>query len=187
LGYIPNIELREAADLYFGTRVRAERERRGWSQEELAKRLTDKGIPVYASTIAKIESEKKPRAARLGEAAGIADLFGVSLDSLLGRKPGAQRNELTYLLRALRQSAQKALGDLETVRELLEELPTQFDGANGPQTLSNAWGMYLAPASEALTRLAIASDFLLDHEQRRLEPSAEALMDLEVPEDEAQS
>ena len=66
--------------------MRAERERRGWSQEELAKRLTDKGVDTYASTVAKIESEKKPRAVRLAEAAAIADLFDVSLDTLLGRQ-----------------------------------------------------------------------------------------------------
>jgi Adenylate and Guanylate cyclase catalytic domain len=46
--------------------------------------------------------------------------------------------------------------------------------ADGPQTLSNAWGMYLAPASESLTRLTIASDFLLSREECAPELSEEA-------------
>jgi transcriptional regulator with XRE-family HTH domain len=159
-------------DKRFGKRVKAKRDARGWSQAEMAKMLTDMGARMHATTVAKIEAGD--RSVRINEASAIADLFEVSVDSLLNRKPGAQRSELTYLLRALRQSAQKALGDLETVRELLEELPTQFDGANGPQTLSNAWGMYLAPASEALTRLAIASEFLLSREEGAPELSEEA-------------
>jgi transcriptional regulator with XRE-family HTH domain len=125
---------REAADLYFGTRVRAARERRGWSQEELAKRLTDKGIPVYASTIAKIESEKKPRAARLGEAAGIADLFGVSLDSLLGRHTGL-RSDLVFALRGLTDAARQSSAELTVIvsvlRRRLEDLAAfEFDGSD---------------------------------------------------------
>jgi hypothetical protein len=52
----------------------------------------------------------------------------------------------------------------------------------------DTWSKYLAPASEALTRLVIASDFLLDDEQRRTALSDEARMELEVPRDsEAQS
>ena len=92
--------LRELTDSQFGKRVREERERRGWSQEELAKRLTDKGILVYSSTIAKIESEKRPRAARLGEAVGIADLFELSVDALLGRQ-GPDDSTLTFALAVL--------------------------------------------------------------------------------------
>jgi hypothetical protein len=59
----------------------------------------------------------------------------------------------------------------------------------GPQTMTrDTWSKYLAPASEALTRLVIASDFLLDDEQRRTALSDEARMELEVPRDsEAQS
>lgn len=44
---------------------------------------------MHASTVAKIESERrKPRAVRLAEASALADLFGVSVDGLLGRAPG---------------------------------------------------------------------------------------------------
>ena len=78
---------RELIDAQFGKRVREERERRRWSQEDLASDRPVKGIPTYPSTIAKIEATRKPRAVRLGEAIGIAaDLFEVALDALLGRQ-----------------------------------------------------------------------------------------------------
>ena len=160
-------------DKRFGERVKAERDHRGWSQANMAKMLSDKGIhPMHPTTVAKIEAGD--RSVRINEAVGIADLFEVSVDSLLGRKPGPQRNELTYLLRALRQSSQQVWASLETIRELLEELPGQFDGADRPQTMGDTWSKYLAPASEALTRLTIASDHLLWREQGRPELSEEA-------------
>ena len=127
--------------------------------------LSDKGInPMHPTTVAKIEAGD--RSVRINEAVGIADLFEVSLDSLLGRKPGApQRSELTYLLRALRQSSQQVIAALESVHELLEELPVEFDGANGPQKLTASWEAYLVPASDALLRMAIAADFFLAREE----------------------
>ena len=53
--------------------------------------------------------------------------------------------------------------------------------------MNDAWSHYLSPASDTLTRLTIASDHLLWLEQGRPELSKEALMESEVPEDEAQS
>ena len=68
---------------YFSKRIRTERERREWSQADMAKMLSDKGIPMHWTTVAKIE--KGDRSVRIDEAAGIADLFEVSLDVLLDR------------------------------------------------------------------------------------------------------
>lgn len=170
LGYHPNVGLRERTDAYFGSRVRRERELRGWSQEELAKRLTDKGIPVYASTIAKIESEKKPRAPRLGEAAGIADLFDMSLDALLGRRPGVQTNDVTSQLRLLRdsamQSSQQVWTSMEILREHLERFPAGFEGADMLQKLGDdTCRNFLYPAYDALMELVNLSQQLLRREQ----------------------
>jgi transcriptional regulator with XRE-family HTH domain len=119
LGYHPIMGLREQTDSYFGRRVRAERERREWSQEELAKRLTDKGIDTYASTIAKIESERKPRAVRLAEATAIADLFEVSLDTLLGRS--VPKHDEMYAFKALLDTANKASWQVSTIEATLRD------------------------------------------------------------------
>ena len=49
----------------------------------MAKLLKDKGFSTYTTTIHKIENGQRP--VPLDEAAAIADLFDMSLDSLLGR------------------------------------------------------------------------------------------------------
>jgi transcriptional regulator with XRE-family HTH domain len=67
-------------------RVSAERSRRNWSQAELSKRLRAKGLRhIIPSTVAKIETGA--RAVRAVEVNALADLFGVTVDNLLGRSP----------------------------------------------------------------------------------------------------
>ena len=149
----------------------------------MAKMLLDRGIqPMHPTTIAKIEAGD--RAVRINEAVGIADLFEVPLDSLLGRKPGAQRSELAYRLRVFlktaEQSHQQVTAIVENIQEQLEELPREFNGADNLQEMGyntgadnlqkmgyNTLRTYLEPASEALSRLVIASDFFLAREQQR--------------------
>ena len=123
-------------DFYFGERVRKGRERLGWSQEELAKRMTDKGIPVYASTIAKIESERKPRPARLGEAVVIADLFEVPVDALLGTR-GPDDTTLTFamttLLGYVRDAESQMVQARYTATDIEEQLDDAADRFNSPR------------------------------------------------------
>ena len=93
----------------------------------MADMLSDKGIaPMHATTIAKIEAGS--RSVRINEAVGIADLFEVSLDSLLGRKPGTERSDLTYRLGALAASAHES------------RLLVYNDHANGSRAARRATG-----------------------------------------------
>ncbi len=153
--------LRERTESYFGTRVRDERERRRWSQEELAKRMKAKGIDgVYASTIAKLESEKKPRAVRLAEAIAIADVFDVSIDTLLGRK-GRQESDLAYTLRGLfdtaGESSRQVAGIADTLSERLVDLSVfEFEGCD---TLKSEGNKALAALQVALKLLDRVSQF----------------------------
>jgi transcriptional regulator with XRE-family HTH domain len=169
----------------FRERVKKERDRRDWSQADVAKMLGDKGIKgIYPTTVAKIESGE--RAVRIDEATALADLFEVPLDALLGRKHHSQEDELAYLLRVLRdtarQSSQQVWAAMETIREQLEELPKEFDGADMLQKLGyNTWTNGLFPAFEALMALVDLSQELLRREQGRPELSQEALMELLVP------
>ena len=130
MGYYPNMGVQDEMDSRFGRRVFAERKKRDWSQEELAKRLCDRGIPVYASTIAKIESKHKPRSVRLAEAAAIADLFDVSIDTLLGRSVNPEADEM-YTLRALLDTAQQAAWQVSAVERSLRDQIAQL-AAFGP-------------------------------------------------------
>jgi transcriptional regulator with XRE-family HTH domain len=132
--------LSEQTDFQFGKRVRDARNHRHWSQEELAQRLRDKGIDVYASTIAKIESERrKPRPARLAEAAAIADLFDVSVDTLLGRSV-ASKADLMYTLRALLDAASQAEWQLSAIEQPLRDRiaeVAQFNPGGHAGSISN--------------------------------------------------
>lgn len=118
-----NTDLHQRAESHFGKQVRTNRERLGWTQADLAKRLTDRGIDTYASTIAKIEAaERKPRAVRIAEAMVIADLFGVSLDKLLGRDVGLD-DDITYTLRMTEDTARRASDRIAaTMTELSDRL-----------------------------------------------------------------
>lgn len=180
-----------AVEARFRERVKKQRDRRDWSQADVAKMLGDKGIKgIYPTTIAKIESGE--RAVRIDEAAALADLFEVSLDALLGRKQISQEDELAYLLRLLRDTArdssQQVGATMETIREQLEELPGEFDGADVLRRVgTDAWSTHLPAALQALIRLETLAAKLLRREQGRPALSTEALMDLEVPDDEAES
>jgi len=85
VGSVPQVGRREQTENHFGKRVKAERVARKWSQAQMAALLSDSGVPmIHATTIAKIEAGDRPT--RIDEAIGIADLFGISLDALLGRE-----------------------------------------------------------------------------------------------------
>jgi transcriptional regulator with XRE-family HTH domain len=117
----------------FGDRLKAERERRGWTQPELAMMLSDKGIePMHATTIAKIEAAR--RSVRINEAVGIADLFGVSLDSLLGLKWRPKGDDIDYALRVLHDAARQsayharlAADGLDKQLRELDNVPSDLD------------------------------------------------------------
>jgi len=71
--------IQTAVEARFRKRVKKQRDRRGWSQADVAKMLGDKGIKgIYPTTVAKIESGE--RAVRIDEATALADLFETRLD-----------------------------------------------------------------------------------------------------------
>jgi transcriptional regulator with XRE-family HTH domain len=123
--YAPNMGLREQVDSYFGTQVKGLRDERNWSQEELAQRMTDCGVPMYPSTIAKIESTSKPRAVRLGEAVVIAELFDVPVSSLLGRRP--DEGTLTFAMVTLMGYTRDAEEAIQRVRRTVADIEDQVE------------------------------------------------------------
>src|SRR4051794_16407878 len=101
---------------YFRKRLKSERDSRGWTQREMEKLLSDRGIPMHWTTIAKIE--KGDRSVRIDEAAAIADLFELSLDSLMGRKAKLE-NEHLHTLRAVFDTAQQCGWQVAAIRTTL--------------------------------------------------------------------
>lgn len=70
----------------FGEQVRAAREERGWSQESLARHLRDtSGIDLHQTAIGRLELGQ--RAIRLEEAASLARLLGIDLQSVSDDTP----------------------------------------------------------------------------------------------------
>jgi transcriptional regulator with XRE-family HTH domain len=148
-------------DDYFGKRLRRERDSRGWSQAQLAKMLSDKDIPMHWTTVAKIEAGD--RSVRIDEAAGIADLFGVSVDGLLGRRP-RPKADLFMALRGVLEAARSAawqVSALETgLRDQLAEL-TEADSGEGYAELITDGGLAadaLAEAGRVLARVGERPD-----------------------------
>jgi transcriptional regulator with XRE-family HTH domain len=147
---------RERAEDHFRKRLKDERVRRKWSQSEVAKLLSGKGIHTYATTIAKIEAGD--RAVRIDEAAGIADLFEVSLDSLLGRRAGLD-NDLAYALRALQEIAGKSVWDVNAITNavrdrLVDVLEFEFQGSDSVAAEGKRALDALGEAMDALYKVA---------------------------------
>ena len=98
--------------------------------------LSDKGISMHWTTIAKIE--KNDRSVRIDEAAGIADLFDTSVDALLGRKvrPG---NDLAYILRAVLNTARQSAEQTAAIADALGDNLVDLDALefNGREELEN--------------------------------------------------
>ncbi len=66
----------------FAENLRHQREARGWSQGDLARRMQEAGWRnFHQTTISRIEKQERP--IRLGEAKALAELFHVSLELLL--------------------------------------------------------------------------------------------------------
>jgi transcriptional regulator with XRE-family HTH domain len=127
---------RKGTDDHFSKRVRTERELREWTQAEMAKMLTAKGIQMHWTTIAKIE--KGDRMVRIDEAAGIADLFETSVDVLLGRATPDGAGGLANEIRLARHAATRAQLDIQTSQSSLSETAMALRAAAGWQPEGDA-------------------------------------------------
>jgi transcriptional regulator with XRE-family HTH domain len=141
---------------YFSKRLKTERGRRGWTQDDMAKRLSDKGIHMHWTTIAKIE--KGERSVRIDEAAGIAEVFGVSVDTLLGRTVGVESDQ-AYMLRALLDTAGESVAKLAAIGGALRSRfidlePFEFEGRETVYEEGGHAGDALEEAMSALLRLS---------------------------------
>lgn len=81
-------------------RIRHEMSRRGWSQERMAKEMTDAGHPLHQSAVSKIVNPKdgKRRAISVDDAIGFAKVFGLSLREMLLPIEAAINSEARALL-----------------------------------------------------------------------------------------
>lgn len=66
-------------------RIKYEMERRGWSQERLAREMTEAGYPIHQTSVGKIVSpgSGKRRSISVDDALGFSKVFGIPLQELL--------------------------------------------------------------------------------------------------------
>jgi transcriptional regulator with XRE-family HTH domain len=70
-------------DEWAAERIRHERELRGWTTAELARRVTEAGVPLRQQQVWQIESGDPPRRLSVGEASAFARVFELSISDLL--------------------------------------------------------------------------------------------------------
>ena len=92
----------EAQERHYGQTVRQWRIARGWSQEDLARLLAERGFDMHQTTVAKLEKGQRPL--RLAEALCLADICGQPCGTVFATPPAQQQ--------ILRQQAQQALDTL---------------------------------------------------------------------------
>lgn len=146
----------EEVQQQFGRAVRVLRESNGWAQTELARRLTDAGLRMNGSQVAKIELGQRPTA--VPELLILARTLGLSssrmlLDELestprekrlaasqaqakgltaLINRTHAQTEELTRKLDDLRNNISLWQRQLDAVRDEIAELEAEGVGTDGP-------------------------------------------------------
>lgn len=141
---------------YFREKFKAERQRRNWSQADVAKRLEKRGIHLHPTTVAKIEAGE--RSVRIDEAKGIADIFELSLDSLVGRRAGLE-NDLMHMLSAAVDAARNAKFQVSAIQNSLisnfNDLDIlEFDGLEAVRSEATRAHKALAEAGDALENLS---------------------------------
>lgn len=115
--------------------------------------LSDKGIPMHWTTVAKIE--KGTRSVRIDEAAAIADLFGISVDTLLGRR-ARPKSDQVHVLTAVADTAIRSAGQIVDIALAIRDRISDLSGLDelpGRNTLT-------ASCERAYDSLVAANDSL---------------------------
>ncbi len=116
----------EAVETVFRQRLRQAREGRGLTQKQLADLLCERGVQVRADTIAK--TERGERKATLDEVSAIADVFEVSVDTLLGHARAKQTKDREFLVSALTEAAIDLTLQARSLSETLKDALADLDG-----------------------------------------------------------
>ncbi len=111
-------------------RIAHERERRGWTYESVAKRMTEAGCPINQSAIYKIEKAEPRRRITVDELVAFSQIFDLSVEDLLvpldlaGSLDGAALEHVNDLMKeygVLSKTIGKAQEQLDDVHEQLVE------------------------------------------------------------------
>jgi transcriptional regulator with XRE-family HTH domain len=119
----------------FARRMRLERVRRRWRQEDLADKLAERGMRVHPSAIARSERETDARMIRLDEAVLVASIFGLTVDQMVNREDmdvQAESEDLYAQLSEIqrrRDAVRQTLSEAEEEARLLAEQAARLEWA----------------------------------------------------------
>ena len=126
--------------------LRNERERRKLTQTQVAEMLLPRVRSMHTSTVAKIEAGT--RAVHADELSAYADIFGVSVDALLGRTRDG--TDLAWAVAKLTSSAQKTASE---VHALYDRINADLEDVAYYAADSTAADNVMEMTGEALARL----------------------------------
>jgi transcriptional regulator with XRE-family HTH domain len=120
----PNKPRDVLAETNLAKRIAAERDARGWTNDGLARRMTDAGCAMTGSAIFKIEKGSPPRRIVVDELVAFAKVFGVSVEELLLPPEVAAQRELARLVVAWNNADDAARAATDKRDEAWETLKT---------------------------------------------------------------
>ena len=108
-------------------RIAYERERRGWTYESTAKRMTDAGCPIQGSAIYKIEKGNPRRRISVDELVAFSTIFDAEISDLLSPVGAAAGIDAMKLMMASEKSLRECVDHADdyhqTVKRLLAHHP----------------------------------------------------------------
>lgn len=141
-------------------RLTAERERRGWTYDGTAQRVTEAGCRLQPSSVYKIEKGDPPRRILVDELVGFAAAFGLSVEELLLPVEAADDARLGELLantEAARRAADAASAALKAALvELFQHVDRTMPDEQAVTRALDALGLP-SDRAEALRGLAAHS------------------------------
>lgn len=112
----------QGPDDWASWRVRFLRERKGWSQGQLARHVTDAGVPMQQQAIWKIENGNPPRRISLSEAIALGQVFDIAPTELAEPLEKVTSGLVEDIRQSVHDLAQSPLiGLLRDVRQLPPE------------------------------------------------------------------
>jgi transcriptional regulator with XRE-family HTH domain len=160
----PNMGRNKMADEQIGTRIAERRESHGWSQADLSKLLKARGVSVYPNMLHKIE--RGDRAIRVDELSALATVFGISVDTLLGRRIRSASADVAFALhaalRATYQGASQAYIAGENMRDRAGDLITLIGESDPDYDRLVAVAHQIASAADVLDKASEATRTLGD-------------------------
>lgn len=143
----PNPPRTVQGEINLARRIAYERERRSWTYEGIARRLTEVGCPIQGSAIYKIEKGQPRRRISVDEFVAFAEIFEIERDELLIPLELRAEHEALDLITELERKSQALSVSAEEYYEAVERLHLLMDALDDESrkaVLSTFWSQIVA-------------------------------------------